>query len=324
MNLSIVVNVAIGLILVYLVLSLVASEIQELITTLFEWRAKQLKEAIANILGENTPEGQLTQKLYQNPLVDSLNQKSKDRKTSKGPSYIPSIAFAAALLEILRDISSKTPETIEEFIDNINNSSLPVSLKKNLLLFARRAQSKFQEKNQQIQELQKEIELWFDSSMERVSGVYKRNAKAVAFLIGFAIAIVVNADTVYIISSLSKEQTLTSTINQVATQVVTSNSESISCLQTAEDGVNKENCLKNISNDVNLALDNISPLPIGWDLSEPFQKQFSPFSLKNIVEVTIGWLITAVAISMGAPFWFGLLTKLINVRNAGNKPRARD
>ena len=50
MNLSVLLNVAIGLILVYIVLSLIASEVQELITILLEWRAKHLKEAITHLL----------------------------------------------------------------------------------------------------------------------------------------------------------------------------------------------------------------------------------------------------------------------------------
>ena len=59
MNLPLVLDIAIGLIFIYLILSLLASEIQELIATIFQWRAKHLKEAIENLLvGDNrkTPE----------------------------------------------------------------------------------------------------------------------------------------------------------------------------------------------------------------------------------------------------------------------------
>jgi hypothetical protein len=33
-----------------------------------------------------------------------------------------------------------------------------------------------------------------------------------------------------------------------------------------------------------------------------------------------GWLITALAVSLGAPFWFDTLKTLINIRGAGPKP----
>ena len=36
--------------------------------------------------------------------------------------------------------------------------------------------------------------------------------------------------------------------------------------------------------------------------------------------VLFGWLITAIALSMGAPFWFDLLGRIMNVRNAAKSP----
>jgi hypothetical protein len=33
-----------------------------------------------------------------------------------------------------------------------------------------------------------------------------------------------------------------------------------------------------------------------------------------------GWLVSGIAISMGASFWFDLLSKVVNVRNAGKPP----
>jgi hypothetical protein len=35
----------------------------------------------------------------------------------------------------------------------------------------------------------------------------------------------------------------------------------------------------------------------------------------------IGLLITTIAVSFGAPFWFELLNKLVNLRMAGRNPR---
>lgn len=37
-------------------------------------------------------------------------------------------------------------------------------------------------------------------------------------------------------------------------------------------------------------------------------------------ETFAGWLITALAISLGAPFWFDLLNKLVQLRSSGKKP----
>jgi hypothetical protein len=56
---------------------------------------------------------------------------------------------------------------------------------------------------------------------------------------------------------------------------------------------------------------------IGWVIAAFFM---------NLVHFTwlfpklLGWLLTALAISLGAPFWFDLLKKVINIRGAGGKP----
>jgi hypothetical protein len=41
------------------------------------------------------------------------------------------------------------------------------------------------------------------------------------------------------------------------------------------------------------------------------------------LRVLFGWLITAIAISMGAPFWFDLIGRIINVRNAHKPGKTR-
>ena len=86
MNLPTIFNIAIGLIFIYLVLSLVASQIQEILATLLEWRAEQLTRAIENlVLGDTDPASEINNKktydlvdnLFRNPLIQNLNQTSK-------------------------------------------------------------------------------------------------------------------------------------------------------------------------------------------------------------------------------------------------------
>lgn len=70
-------------------------------------------------------------------------------------------------------------------------------------------------------------------------------------------------------------------------------------------------------------------LPLGWgeanrnqqlgrdpDSNQPNQN--IPFLLW--LRIPLGWIVSGLAISMGASFWFDLLGKLVNVRNAGKRP----
>ena len=54
---------------------------------------------------------------------------------------------------------------------------------------------------------------------------------------------------------------------------------------------------------------------LGQCWSETKARSASAWLLK-----AIGWLITALAVSLGGPFWFELLNRLVDMRGAGKKP----
>jgi hypothetical protein len=484
MNLPLVLDIAIGLIFIYLILSLLASEIQELITTLLQWRALHLRRAIEVLLAGGSEGTQpdefdhvvnLTNEIYKHPLVNNLNQEARgllprffrqftwlfskplgNKRT--GPSYIPAETFATTLLERLKvpSVMQKESESrLEKFgqkqLEDIRNASavilnvkslseeqrlqianefkkleenfreainrfkagraslvtsinqmeegidryiasiriylvdqarlqnftgwmtalkqdvfdltnkrsvllrqlkptlaeileiihdkdsethrgiegvietLPPSVQESLSLLAKRAQSKAHQAEQDLDQFRQEVEAWFDRSMDRASGVYKRNAKGVAILIGLTLAFVTNTDTFHIVNRLSKDSSLRSTILSNAGNVVNNvNNQNNQILdaqidQTANCQPRDQQC---IQQRVTRAVENISSLPIGWSTTNTQQQEvegqgWQAFSfLKRI----LGWFVSGIAIAMGAPFWFDLLGKVVNVRNAGKPP----
>jgi molecular chaperone GrpE (heat shock protein) len=184
---------------------------------------------------------------------------------------------------------------------------LPPYLQESLPVLAKRAETKITDASQSIHQFQVEIESWFDTSMERASGVYKRNAKGVALCIGFLIAVAANADTFYMIGRLSKDTVLRNAIAESAAQVADTPQE----LAVIKDTIDQE--LSEIT------------LPIGWSPQklQELREARQTGILANLKRL-MGWLISGVAISMGANFWFNLLGKVINVRNAGSPPRPID
>ena len=320
MNFPAMLDVAIGLFFIYLTLSLLVSGIQELIATVLEWRAKQLKEAIQIILGDNEandPSAKQAQKiandLWNHPLVRSLNQR-KIIRGSVGPSYISSKMFAATLLEIIQtEYDFNASGTIDDIVESIKeNKKLDPEIRRRIYSIALIAQRKAIASENGIKSLEKEIRIWFDQSMERASGVYNRNVKGVTLLIGLLVTLAINADTFHILERLNKDAALRSSINQIATKIVAEN---------------KEPSL----NQINPYLDKIT-MPLGWSTREEFYKQVNPRDpaksklgdwVLGIIKLMLGWLLSAAAIAMGAPFWFDLLGKFINVRNAGQVPESK-
>ncbi|MBW4469834.1 MAG: hypothetical protein KME45_05450 [Stenomitos rutilans HA7619-LM2] len=217
---------------------------------------------------------------------------------------------------------------------------LPTSIKESFSILARRAQSKVQQTSHDLNQFRVEVGAWFDRSMERASGVYKRNAKGVAILIGLTLASVTNSDAFYIVNRLSNDDNLRKAITDKAAAVTPVRDPS------APNSLN----LETVKQQTDAALKDLT-LPVGWK-PENFVRQFecqpqdatasapscAAFSGKpdalnaatilqlllakpiDLIKLLIGWIVSGLAISMGAPFWFDLLGKIMNVRNSGSKP----
>ncbi|MCU0546851.1 MAG: hypothetical protein MUE44_32590 [Oscillatoriaceae cyanobacterium Prado104] len=209
--------------------------------------------------------------------------------------------------EILEEkVGSPIYQQIAEIVE-----SMPESLQNSLDILAQRAEVSSANTQEQLQKFQQEIQVWFDRSMQRAAGVYKRNARGVAILIGTAMAVAANADSINIINRLSKDSMLRSTVNAYAQQVVENNA------------ANRQGNLTNLTrvqSEVDRALDNLA-LPFGWSEANKLPKPANRNQLLSALLVKVlGWIISGVAISMGAVFWFDVLSKVINIRNAGKKP----
>jgi hypothetical protein len=511
MSLPLVLDIALGLIFIYLILSLLASEIQELIATLLQWRAEHLKRSIEILLSGNIESDptqqrvaeaqQFADELYRSPLVKALNQEAKGQialvfrhlnhslgdlyrtitrtrnvfgNQRSGPSYMPSETFAVALLQkldieflsqklseqtmsefvedklalvesileslrnsigddvllesefdglkrslnqiatdfiqrrvtlsasfdraidqlgrfidntetalveddhckeiirrrlpylkqaiVLRKLEPTIAEAISFILDPKNRASLspqlaqivdsisqgssglPQELKLNLVALAKQAQTKVDSLDQGVLQLQKEVEDWFNRSMERASGVYRRNSKGIAILIGIAIAAATNADTFHIVSRLSKDSILRASISQAAEQVVTQTTQSAvsptfaptppeteANPDTAAPAIDPtldsqalspqtaelQTSLQSVRDAVNITLEGL-PIPIGWDEVNREQQQLEGAAWRvPMLRQILGWFVTGVALSMGANFWYQLLSKVIRVRNTG-------
>jgi hypothetical protein len=144
--------------------------------------------------------------------------------------------------------------------------------------------------------------------MERATGVYRRNAKAVALMIGIATAISINADSFHIASRLATDPILRSSVTQVADQLVTESSGDL----------NQD--LTQVRTAVDQALADI-PFPLGYN-DAVIQQQLeaeATWPIPLVQRRFLGWLVSGFAISMGSTFWFNVLKKVVNIRNTGEK-----
>jgi hypothetical protein len=278
-----VVDIAIGLIFMYLVLSLVCTAVNEYIATLLKLRAKSLAGGIQQLIDDPV----LHQLFSNHGLVDS----TKRTTGGAGPSYIDGRSFAMALLASV-DPTKPVPvfEDVQQALQHLRDSNIRD------MLLAQVATS-----GGDIQKLRDGVASWFDSAMDRVTGVYKRWLKAISFGVGLVVAIAINADTVSVAKALWHDPTARVQIAGIAEHA-----------QVPPPNIDAAQALSDLKT--------LRGLPIGWPLSlEEYNPEKTPLWAVIPAKV-LGLLLTAVALSLGAPFWFDLLSKFMNVRGSGARP----
>jgi hypothetical protein len=271
-----VLEVAIGLAFVYLSLSLLCSTINEqVIARFFTLRANTLQDGIKNMLADSQGE-KLVNDLYDNPLIKGLSQKTVFGKLRK-PSYIPADTFALALMGT---------DVVQAYKNNPDTASSPIP--KALELVLKNAN------NDAAKELAN-IEKWYNSTMDRVSGWYKRQVQLIIFALGLVITVGLNIDTISFISSLSNNTLLRASIVSAAQgAAATQPSAGFAGLQRV--------------------FEQIQPVA-GWSTSA------LPADFWGWVLKIVGLLATTFAVSLGAPFWFDVLNKFISLRSSGSTPQ---
>ena len=251
----------------------------------------------------------------------------------------PTSATYNELVALTRREGAALGNTLDSALEAINNSEMiPVRLRNSLATLASRAESKVKADasliGSELEQLQTELETWFNNGMTRASGVYRRNVKGVGLLIGLAIAFTINADTFYMFQRLSSDPAIRSSIIQAAEQIEVRGIETPEQL-AANSGISElsEEIADQLVENMEIELRSVGeaveqtlaqyPLPIGRSQSVLAAQQAAEanWPIKFIPQRLVGWSITALALSMGASFWFDLLRKVTSVRASGDKPK---
>lgn len=298
-------DVAIGMTFVFVLLSLICSALNELLETRLKNRAGDLEKGIVGLLGKDTG---LVDKLYNHGLIFSLYRGSYEEASKKKtlPSYVPSQNFAEALASILSPESGAipSPDDIRAAINKIQNPQVKSAL---LTLFNDAAND--------VQKFRAGIEAWFNSAMDRVSGWYKRRTHVIIFALGFVIAVTLN------VNSISLAQDLW--INKATRDALVGAAQGYLEKHPSAPAPNSSSAASSAPAPTASALDPglkadldelaKTNIPIGWN--KQILRDYSATPLLWLAAL-MGWFLTAAAASLGAPFWFDLLSKIVVLRSS--------
>lgn len=202
-----------------------------------------LKELSYLIVGYRPKEkASLGQKFYDHPIIK--NYGSNDRFSK--PSYIPKENFSTILIEVLKEYYEKHKNGIVDFVkanykesidfekasgitkiyylikylQSIDNEKLNEEFKKNGIHIDKETVDvlalHLEKSYQNLTAFEANLETWFDDSMNRVSGWYKRQVQFILFFLGFAIAVMFNVDIIDIAGKLSTDKDARDKLVQIA------------------------------------------------------------------------------------------------------------
>jgi hypothetical protein len=274
---STVLELTIGLIFTFLIVSLVTSTVTEAFASALSWRANTLLQGIKDLLNDQQFTG-LALSLYNHGLVNSQSNGSaaSEAQLRAKPSYIDPKQFAAALMDLtglaagtnVADMQARINATVTDpQINKVLNGIVASS-------------------GANLDRVRSDIADWFNNAMDRVSGAYKRKTQLWSLIIALVLVVLLNIDTIKIAQALWDQPMLIKDLPPMGAN------------ETAQTALTQLQSLG---------------LPFGWDNEALHYIDTGP----NWLYEAFGWLITALATLFGAPFWFDTLQRFVQLRGAG-------
>ena len=353
-----ILEIVIGLVFIYLLYSLLATTIKEGVAALFSLRAKMLEKAIKRMLDDGLCESHsiwghvwnifrkagefiymvvlyifpitkvkerkgdlLVHKFYDHPGIKYL----AENKLYKRPSYISPENFSKTVVDILKEMGSDPKLTTQS---NVEKVTLGIERINELDETKKLILSLYDDANRDLDKFRILLEQWFNETMNRAGGWYKKQSQKIILLIGFVIAITFNVDTISIVKKLSNDKEARKELADLASSsyqaLIEKQKTGVDSLTQVDSLILKKYLFAEglIKEDITNANTLIG---LGWDIPESKDKTCDKvcFVMASVFESKrklLGYIITALAISFGAPFWFDLLSKLMQLRGSGKKP----
>jgi hypothetical protein len=338
-------DVVIGLVFVYLLYSLLGTLLQEIVATNIGLRGRILKMAIRRMLDDGATKSKsqsekFSQSYYDHPLIKYL--RADAWAIRKDPAYFTQETFSKVVIDLLRGKEVKPGDPIRPLIDaSLTDKKLAwdpnVKMEEETHLYL---QTLWTDSQGDVQKFKGYLEQWFNEMMDRTTGWYKKYTQLILLILGLGIAMGFNVDTLKIADKLKNDPQLREQVvaqasdftkahpnlNQELAERKKTIDSLLSIMPAKKDSIQRNtdpatgqlqqlrDSLYNQASDlVNGDIKRLNDiLGIGWD-GGFLGKEFDAYSIP-------GWILTALAISFGAPFWFDILNKLIKLR--GSTPPA--
>lgn len=279
-------DLVIGLFVVYFVFAVMASALTEVVASALGMRSKNLMEGIRIMFQDDE---RAMEAFYDHAAIKAL------APPGKKPSYIPSDVVArvyTALTDVADAVDAKISQRTQERIAEATHVLVGDEIER--------------------------VRTLFDNTMDRAVGWYKRKTQLIILIIAIFSVTVANADTIMMVNSLWQDPTARDQLVAIAER------------QPAPDETQSDEEALRESVETRESVESLGIL--GWESRDDDAETQSPRAVPDWptdVDTLLPWItkvvglgVTVGAVSMGAPFWYSMLGKLLNARMGlvGRKP----
>ena len=319
-------EIVIGIVFTFLLLSLLATIINELLAAYFGFRGYFLEITLKDLLmprdekrgasetvQRSSADEVIFEEFQENILFQQLKQRKRFLRWSRFPAYLEDSMFSTIFINLLKKRAK---------IDAVDSEADVTALIEQL------PDGHLQEVIKQIQtdpietvaEFRSELERVYNIMMDHASGRYKQHLQIITIIVGLVIAGALNADTFHIYKNLSTNADARREVVEYAERYLNSVEESPRNTIALNDPA-----VQDLSNElIDIVTDDLervkNPLGLGWAHDDIGYSPFWDSDWLDWLQRFAGWIITALAITLGAPFWFDILKKLMSIRNSAPLP----
>jgi hypothetical protein len=316
------IDILLGLSVVMLMVSLVVTVLTQIITNFMQTRGKNLLDGIASLLTQihrdlpSTVSLDIAKAILTHPLIKSADSRYG---TTIHREELTALILELAAGEGIHQLKAPARDELCKLLkaNGIDNPVQTMSNVRSLVLMLEQAHPELSNHERYAQAFLKEASSnflakmngWFDSNMDRVADRFTNSARIITFFASLAVALALQLDTAALVSRLSADPALRQALVEQAVKASAApppaaapapaeNAPAVPSLSPQD----RQNLLTLSSFDV-------------VDIPSTLSDWTNRWSRDNWALKLLGIFLTAMLLSLGAPFWYNALKNLIRLRS---------
>lgn len=280
-NLSSVIDIGLGLILVYYVVCTIVQSIVNFASSLLNMGSEHLAASLRDMLAD----AHLDKQFSDHVLIKNLERNRTfffGLIQRTGVDYIPNQTFALTLFDILAHRATGDEQTPLQALQQAATTLPDGKTKDSLIALLSNGENTIEKAQQRVAE-------WFDNTMLTASDLYTAQIRRIALIVAGLLTVILGIDSVNIATTLWQQPTIRAAAAAEAADMAQHDQLNLQSAGQTQDALGQLEALR---------------IPLFWDFNN------LPNTSEKWLWKIIGLVITWIAATLGAPFWYDVLKKV--------------